>query len=53
MQDCSKKTMWSTSGAEASACRDALELAEYPPAVRGQVVLGGEALIDEWKGEDN
>ena len=48
-QDDVKKTMWSTSGAEASACRDALDLAEYTRAIWCQVVIGGEVPPDEWK----
>ena len=50
-QDDLKKTMWSTSGSEASACRDALDLAEYKRAVWCQVVIGGEVPLDKWKEE--
>ena len=50
-QDDLKKTIWSTSGAEASACRDALDFAEYTRAIWCQVVIGGEVLLDEWKKE--
>ena len=52
-QDDFKKTVWSTSGAEASACRDAHDLAEYTRTVWCQVVIGGEELLDEWKEELN
>ena len=52
-QDVLKKTTWSTSGAAASACRDALDLAEYTRAVWCQVVVEGEVLLDEWKEEHN
>ena len=48
-QDDLKKTMWSTSGAVASACRDALDLAGNPRAIWYQVVIGEEVLPDEWK----
>ena len=34
--------MWSTTGTEASTCRDGLDLAEYT-----------EELADEWKREHN
>ena len=50
-QDDVKKTMWSTSGSEASACGDALDLAEYKRAVWCQVVIGGEVPPDKWKEE--
>ena len=46
-----KKNIWSVSVAEASACRDALHLAEYTRAIRYQVVIGGEMLPDKWKEE--
>ena len=38
----------STFGVEASACRDALDLAEYTRAVLCEVVIGGRVLLDEW-----
>ena len=47
----SKRTILSTSGAEASACRDALDLAEYTRAMLCEVVIGGRVLPDEWKEE--
>ena len=37
--------------AEASACRDAFDLAEYTRAIWYQVVIGGEVLPDKWKEE--
>ena len=46
-QDDPKKTIWFTSGTEASACRDALDLAEYMGAVGCQFVARGEVLPDE------
>ena len=46
-----KKTIWSVSVAEASACRGAFDLAEYTPAIWYQVVIGGEVLPDKWKEE--
>ena len=46
-----KKTIWSMSAAEASACRDAFDLAEYTRAIWYQVVIGGEVQPDEWKEE--
>ena len=52
-QDVLKNTTWSTSGAAASACRDALDLAESTRAVWCQVVIGGEVLLDEWKEKHN
>ena len=50
-QDLLKKITWSTSGAAASACRDALDLAEYTRAVWCQVAIRAEELPDEWKEE--
>ena len=40
-QDDLKKTIWLTPGAEASACRDALDLTEYTRAIWCQVVIEG------------
>ena len=37
----SKRTILSTFGAEASACRDALDLAEYTRAMLCEVLMGG------------
>ena len=50
-EDDLKKTIRFTSGAEASAFRDALDLAEYKRAIWCHVVIGGEVLPDEWKEE--
>ena len=43
----SKRTILSTFGAEASACRDALDLAEYTRAMLCEVVIGGRVLPEE------
>ena len=43
----SKRTMLSTFGTEASACRDALDLAEYTRATLCEVVIGGNVLPDK------
>ena len=42
-----RKTIWSMFGAEASACRDSLDLAEYTRAFWCQVVFGGDVPLDE------
>ena len=47
----SKRTILSTFGAEASACRDAVDLAEYTRAMLCGVVIGGRVLPDEWTEE--
>ena len=47
----SKRTILSTFGAEASACRDAVDLAEYTRATLCEVVTGGRVLPDEWTEE--
>ena len=47
----SRRTIFCTFGAEANACRDALDLAEHTRAMLCEVVIGGEVLPDEWKGE--
>ena len=47
----SKRTFLSTFGAEASARRDALDLAEYTRAMLCEVVIGGNVLPDEWREE--
>ena len=46
----SKRTILSTSGAEASSCRDALDLAEYTRAMLCEAVIGERVLPDEWGG---
>ena len=43
----SKRTILSTLGAEASACRDALDLAEYTRAMLCEVLIRGEVLPDK------
>ena len=43
----SKRTILSTFGAEASACRDAVDLAEYTRATLCGVVIGGRVVPDE------
>ena len=48
-----KRTIWSMSVAEASACRDAFDLAEYTRAIWYPVVIRAEELADEWKEECN
>ena len=48
----SKRTILSTFGAETSACRDALDLAECTRALLCEVVIGGRVLPDEW-GEEH
>ena len=40
----SKRTILSTFGAEASACRDALDLAEYTRAMLCEVEIGGKSV---------
>ena len=47
----SKRTILSTFGAEASAFRDALDLAEYIRAMICEVLIGGRILPDEWTEE--
>ena len=47
----SKRTILSTFGAEASACRDALDLAEYTREMLCEVVIGRRVLPDEWTEE--
>ena len=47
----SKRTILSTLGAEASACRDALDLTEYTRAMLCEVVNRGRVLPDEWEEE--
>ena len=47
----SKRTILSAFGAGASACRDALDLAEYTRAMLCEVVIGGNILPDEWREE--
>ena len=47
----SKGTILSTYGAEASACRDALDLAEYTRAMLCEVLSGARVLPDEWTEE--
>ena len=44
----SKRTILSTFGAEASACRDALDLAEYTRAMLCEGLNGARVLPDEW-----
>ena len=44
----SRRTNLSTFGAEASACRDALDLAEYTRAMLCEVVIGTTVFPDEW-----
>ena len=46
-----KPTILSTFGAEASACRDALDLAEYARAMLCEVLIGATVLPDEWTEE--
>ena len=43
----SKRTILSTFGAETSACRDALDLAEYTRTMLCEVVIGGRVLPEE------
>ena len=45
----SKRTILCTFRAEASARRDALDLAECTRAMLCEIVIGGEVLPDEWK----
>ena len=47
----SKRTILSAFGAEASACRDALGLAEYTRAMLCEVLIGGRVLPDERREE--
>ena len=47
----SRRTNLSTFGAEASACRDALDLAEYTRAMLCEVVIGTTVFPDEWTEE--
>ena len=47
----SRRTILCTFGAEANACRDALDLTEHTRAMLCEVVIGGEVLPDQWKGE--
>ena len=47
----SKRTILSTFGAEASACRDALDLTEYTRAMLCEVLIGWRVLPDEWREE--
>ena len=47
----SKRTILSTFGAEASACRDALDLAEYTRAMLCEVLNGSRVLPDQWTEE--
>ena len=46
----SKRTILSTFGAEATAGRDALDLAEYTRAMLCEAVIGRRVLPDEWRG---
>ena len=46
-----KRTILSTFGPEASACRNAIDLAEYTRAMLCEIVIGGEVLPNEWKEE--
>ena len=48
----SKRTILSTFGMEASACRDALDLTEYTRAMLCEVVIGERVLLVEW-GEEH
>ena len=45
----SKRTIVCTYGAEANACRDALDLAENTRVMLCEVLIGAEVLPDEWK----
>ena len=47
----SKRTILSTFGAEASACRDALDLAEYTRAMLCEVLIRARVSPDEWTEE--
>ena len=47
----SKRAVLPTFGAEASACRDALDLAEYTRAMLCEVLIGARDLPDEWTEE--
>ena len=47
----SKRTILITFGAEASACRDALETAENTRAMLCEVLNGARVLLDEWTEE--
>ena len=47
----SKRTILFSFGAEASACRDALDLAEYTRAMLCEVLMGATVLPDEWTQE--
>ena len=47
----SKRTILSTFGAEASVCRDALDLAEYTRAILCEAMIGGRGLPEEWRKE--
>ena len=46
----SKRTILTTFGVEAIACRDALDLAEYTPAMLCEVVIGRELSPDKMEG---
>ena len=46
----SKRTIQSVFGVEASAGRDALDLAEHTQAMLCEVVIGRRVLPDEWRG---
>ena len=47
----SKRTILSTFGAEASACRGALDVAEYTRAMLRELLIGERILPDEWREE--
>ena len=47
----SKRSILSTFGAEASACRDAFDMAENTRAMLCEVLKGARVLPDEWTEE--